>query len=208
MEGTKMSTEVTSFISKNRKLVNSALVESKDRIFHFLLRHIRNHQEAEDVLQEFFLRVLTRADDLQNCEKIRGWLSSILRSVLSDHFRQRNQETKKLNEYETFLALSGPEEEIPETDYPCIQKNLPKLNSNYRKLIERADLHTEDRTKISNQLGLSANTLRVKLHRSRQALRHKIGKAQASCVMECNLQAVCQASAHKAKPVMAQKPSF
>ena len=75
-----MSTEITSSISKNRRIVNEALVESKDRIFHFLLRHTRNEQDAQDVLQDFFVRVLTRADDLQSCEKIRGWLSSILRS--------------------------------------------------------------------------------------------------------------------------------
>ena len=44
-----MSTQITSSISKNRRLVNEALVESKDRIYHFLLRHIRNEQDAQDI---------------------------------------------------------------------------------------------------------------------------------------------------------------
>ncbi|MEH6759057.1 MAG: RNA polymerase sigma factor [Parasphingorhabdus sp.] len=195
-----MSTQIKSSISKNRRLVNEALVESKDRIFHFLLRHTRNEQDAQDVLQDFFVRVLTRADDLQSCEKIRGWLSSILRSVLSDHFRKRTQETKKLNEYATFLELSGPAEEEPETDFPCIQKNLSKLNPNYKKLIERADLRAEDRTKISKDIGLSANTLRVKLHRSRKALGREINIAHESCSTECDLQVICRANAHIAQP--------
>jgi len=203
-----MSIQITSSISKNRRLVNEALAESKDRIYHFLLRHIRNEQDAQDVLQDFFVRVLTRADDLQSCEKIRGWLSSILRSVLSDHFRKRSQETRKLNEYTTFLTLLGPAEEEPETDFPCIQENLPKLNPNYKKLIERADLCAEDRTKISKDIGLSASTLRVKLHRSRKALGHKISLAHASCVHECALQTVCQASALQAKPAMSAGMPF
>ena len=197
-----MSTEITSSISKNRRIVNEALVESKDRIFHFLLRHTRNEQDAQDVLQDFFVRVLTRADDLQSCEKIRGWLSSILRSVLSDHFRKRNQETKKLNKYATFLTLLGPAEEESETDFPCIQENLSKLNPNYKKLIERADLRAEDRTKISKEIGLSPNTLRVKLYRSRKALGRKISIAHASCIHECDLQTVCHARALQAKPAM------
>ena len=203
-----MSTQITSSISKNRRLVNEALVESKDRIYHFLLRHIRNEQDAQDVLQDFFVRVLTRADDLQNCEKIRGWLSSILRSVLSDHFRKRSQETRKLNEYTTFLTLWGPAEEEPETDFPCIQENLPKLNPNYKKLIERADLCAEGRTKMSKDIGLSASTLRVKLHRSRKALGRKISLAHASCVHECDLQTICQASALQAKPAMSAGMPF
>jgi RNA polymerase sigma factor (sigma-70 family) len=196
-----MPTQITSSISKNRRLVNEALEESKDRIFHYLLRHTRNEQDAQDVLQDFFVRVLTRADDLQNCEKIRGWLSSILRSVLSDHFRKRDQERKFLHEYASFLTLMGPAEEKPETDLPCIKKYLPELNPGYQKLIERADLRTEDRMKISSDLGLSPNTLRVKLHRSRQALGRKIKLGRADCSTECELQVVCRATAHKAQPM-------
>ena len=195
-----MSTQITSSISKNRRIVNEALVESKDRIFHYLLRHTRNEQDAQDVLQDFFVRVLTRSDDLLSCDKMRGWLSSILRSVLSDHFRKRNQETKKLNEYAAFLALMGPAEEKPETDFPCIKKNLPKLNPDYQKLIESADLRTEDRIRISSDLRLSPNTLRVKLHRSRQALGRKIKLDRANCSTECELQVVCWATAHAGRP--------
>ena len=187
-----MPTEFARPISKNRQIVNNALVESKNRIFHFLLRQTRNQEDAQDILQDFFVRVLARADDLQDCEKIRGWLSSILRSVLSDHFRKRTQESKKLSEYASFLALLERMGEEPETDFPCVQQNLPKLNPNYRKLIERTDLRAEDRTKISNDLGLSPNTLRVKLHRSRQALGRKIKHANTDCSAECALQAICR----------------
>ena len=179
-----MPTEIARPISKNRQIVNNTLVESKDRIFHFLLRQTRNQEDAQDIL--------ARADDLQDCEKIRGWLSSILRSVLSDHFRKRTQESKKLSEYASFLALLERVEEEPETDFPCVQQNLPKLNPNDRKLIERTDLRAEDRTKISNDLGLSPNTLRVKLHRSRQALGRKIKHANTDCGSECALQAICR----------------
>tara|TARA_R110000850_G_scaffold71018_3_gene156926 strand:- start:1774 stop:2067 length:294 start_codon:yes stop_codon:yes gene_type:complete len=85
----KMRLSTLGSISKNRRLANNSLVESKDRIFHFLLRRTRNKEDAEDVLQAIFVRVLTRVKDLHNWEKIRGWLSSMLRSVLSDHFRKR-----------------------------------------------------------------------------------------------------------------------
>ncbi len=198
-----MSIEVSNVYSKNRRLIDEALVESKDRIFHFLLRRTRNQQDAEDVFQEFSLRALIRANDLQSGKKIRGWLSSILRSVLSDHFKRRNQETKKLNEYGLLLALSEPAEESPETDFPCIEKHISKLKPNYQELIKRADLRTEKRTNISNDLGLSSNTLRVKLHRSRQALGRQIKLASASCSTECDLHTVCQASAYQAKPATA-----
>jgi DNA-directed RNA polymerase specialized sigma24 family protein len=106
------------------------------------------------------------------------------------------------------LALLAPVEESPETDFPCIEKHLPKLNPNYQELIKRADLRAEKRTNISNDLGLSPNTLRVKLHRSRQALGRQIKLASASCYTECDLHTVCRASAHQAKPALAQIPLF
>ena len=56
-------------------------------MFRFLKRKLRNESDAKDVLQEFYVKALTRFDDLKDEDRLRGWLSQILHSTIADHFQ-------------------------------------------------------------------------------------------------------------------------
>jgi RNA polymerase sigma-70 factor (ECF subfamily) len=49
--------------------------------------------------------------------------------------------------------------------------------------LRRIDLHGESHTKVANDLGISINLLRVRLHRARQALKQALLR---SCCKTCH----------------------
>ena len=59
-----------------------ALSANRQMFLGFLVNRLGNLSEAEDVLQEFCLRVIKRKDQLRDAEKLNGWLYSVLRSCL------------------------------------------------------------------------------------------------------------------------------
>ena len=59
---------------------------------------------------------------------------------------------------------------------------LPTLNPDYADLIWRADLIGEDRSVIAQDLGLTENALRVKLHRARRAMRQRLEQTCLTCI--------------------------
>lgn len=168
--------------SPRRRLVEAALIEANQDVYRFLRRRLGNDHDAKDVLQDFHVRVLSRFDSLRDEDRLRGWMSRILQSVLADHYRAKHRHGQLRD------ALSA--EPLPETDAEdidllicaCLYKLLPTLKPRQAELIWRADLMGEERERLAADLGISAATLRVRLHRARQALRARLMESCLTCV--------------------------
>lgn len=57
-------------------------------VYRFLRRRVRDHQTAEDLTADVFLRVVQAADRYQDQRKPRAWLQVIARNLLIDHYRR------------------------------------------------------------------------------------------------------------------------
>ena len=145
---------------RRRRVLETTLIESHQDIFRFLVRKLRNEADAKDVIQEFYVKALTRFDDLKDEDRLRGWLSQILRSTIADFFRARARTRKALGTY-------------------------------YADLIWRVDLLGEDRSAIADDLGLTDNGLRVKLHRARRAMRDRLEQTCLTCVEHGYFRCAC-----------------
>jgi RNA polymerase sigma-70 factor (ECF subfamily) len=62
-----------------------ALLDGRGAFLGFLIKRLGNRADAEDVLQDFSIRVLQRKDQLRDAERMDAWLYAILRSTLNDH---------------------------------------------------------------------------------------------------------------------------
>jgi RNA polymerase sigma-70 factor (ECF subfamily) len=68
--------------------VEAALVESHREFLGFLVRRLGDRDTAEDVLQQFYLRVVSRGPELRQAESVAAWLYTVLRTTLVDHYRR------------------------------------------------------------------------------------------------------------------------
>src|SRR5438876_2830454 len=55
----------------------------------FIRKRVSNEHDAEDILQQVFLKIQTRMDSLRDTEKLQGWLYRIARNAIVDHYRSR-----------------------------------------------------------------------------------------------------------------------
>lgn len=182
--------------------VRRALVESHEDMLRFLVRRMRGHQEAEEVLQRFMLRAIERAGDLRNIDSVRGWLSRILATTIADFYRQAARSGKNETVVDPHdLAEMGeaagvPDEELEAAVCDCLYRLLPTLKPEYGEVIWRADLLEEPRESIAESLGTSVNNINVRLHRARGALRERLLQMCRTCVIHGFLD--CECKAHEA----------
>lgn len=70
--------------------------EFSDEFFRFAMYRVKNHEVAEDLVQETFLSGLKALDKFRRDCPEKSWLYNILRNKIIDHFRKKtNQEVKK-----------------------------------------------------------------------------------------------------------------
>ena len=149
-----------------------ALLDGRGAFLGFLVKRLGNRADAEDVLQEFCIRVLARKDQLRDVERMDAWLYTILRSTLNDHYRKGTRRNRLAT-----AAAREPEEWVADAPSQmarlctCHNGLISGLRPADAELIRRIDFGEEDRGVVAADLGLSRNSLGVRLHRARAALR-------------------------------------
>ncbi len=107
--------------------------EHQERIYYLVRRMVGNHEDAQDLVQDTFIKSLTKIGQIKDGSKFGGWLSNIAVNTALDFFRKKNNNGK--------ISLS--DEVSPEViSEKLIQKNEESKNGAYeqetKKHISRA----------------------------------------------------------------------
>ncbi|WP_233491872.1 RNA polymerase sigma factor [Nioella nitratireducens] len=153
----------------------TALIEGRKAFLGFLAKRLGNRSEAEDVLQDFCIRVLARKDQLRDVERMNAWLYAVLRSALNDHYRKASRR-RHLAETVAAEPEGWTEDATGQLSRlcRCSAGLLPELRPTDADLIRRIDLQEDDRATVAADLGLTRGTLAVRLHRARTALKDSL----------------------------------
>lgn len=132
------------------------LAEVHDSFLQFLRRTLPSEADAEDVMQQFSLRALTRAMDIQKRESVRAWLGRVLKSVLTDYYRRESRRRRAEADFARKEAATPLlQNDLEEVVCLCLYKLLPVLKPEYATILRRSDLEDEPRQSIAADLGLT-----------------------------------------------------
>lgn len=153
----------------------TALIEGRNAFLGFLAKRLGNRAEAEDVLQEFCVRVLARKNQLCDVERMDAWLYAVLRSALNDHYR-KTARRRHLADAVAAEPQGTSEDATSRLSRlcSCSADLLPNLRPADADLIRRIDLEEANRASVAADLRLARGTLAVRLHRARSALKDSL----------------------------------
>ncbi len=153
--------------------LEATLSANRNAFLGFLIKRLANRADAEDVLQEFCIRVLARKDQLREADRMDAWLYAVLRSALNDHYRKsgrsRRLKDAVAQEAQSAVVMDDPIEDM-DVICTCVKGLVSELRPRDAELIRRIDIDDDDRAAVAADLGLKPGTLNVRLHRARAAL--------------------------------------
>ncbi|MGV8892949.1 MAG: sigma-70 family RNA polymerase sigma factor [Burkholderiaceae bacterium] len=138
------------------------------------LRHrLNNPAEAEDLLQDLFLKALRQGDRFCSLQNARAWLFEVARNALADRLRVA-RETVELPE-----DLSAPEEEFDTVDTltDCLTRVLSELSTEDRDAITLCDLQGMQQAEFAVAKGLNLSAAKSRIQRARLRLRARMTQA-------------------------------
>jgi RNA polymerase sigma factor (sigma-70 family) len=153
--------------------VEQALLAGRPAFLGFLAKRLGNQTDAEDVLQEFCIRVFARKDQLREVDRMEAWLYSVLRSTLNDHYRKSGRRKRLGDAYAIEMQTAEDAGDAIETMAVicgCVKGLLSQLRPADRELIQRIDFNEEDRASVAADLEVKPGTLAVRLHRAHGAI--------------------------------------
>jgi RNA polymerase sigma-70 factor (ECF subfamily) len=138
--------------------------------------HVRKREEAEDVVQETFMKAFQARDQIREPEKFPQWLLSIARNKAIDSMRKR----APLPLPEEGLQRPDPNAEDPERGLETVElrekvfQAIDGLPERYRMAVTLRYLEGLDYRGIEKAMGITNGAVRGILGRTLQALRKSL----------------------------------
>ena len=154
-----------------------------DSLYNSALRLTRHSQDAEDLLQETYLKAYKYYHRFQEGTNLRAWLFKIMKNTFINNYRR-----KKLRPAQSDFAeiedafessideglrfrFKNPEEEFLEGMLDeGVQKALDELPEDYRMVVLFADLEGFAYKEIASILDIPVGTVMSRLYRGRKRL--------------------------------------
>ena len=191
----------------------SSLATHHKAIYRYVLSIVHSPDEAEDLTQETFLRAHGKRSTLQDPAKLLPWLYRIATNVCRDRFRQASFRTPPRSLDDRSDGEADPnafepaDEQAPRLDKlmeqdemsTCVQRYLMNLPDSYRAVMMLHDVEDLTNAEISEFLGISLATAKIRLHRARAKLRAALANACSFSADERGV-VLCKPAPSKLKP--------
>jgi RNA polymerase sigma-70 factor, ECF subfamily len=139
------------------------------RLLNFIRGRVSDEAEAEDLLQEVFIRVHDHLCCLPQPEKMDGWIYTIARNLIIDSYRRRH-ETSPLSE-NLSEETESTEPDASTTLALSLKDMVLELPDHYRDALLMTEYQGLSQVDLAGKLGLSVSAAKSRVQRAREKLR-------------------------------------
>jgi RNA polymerase sigma factor (sigma-70 family) len=145
------------------------------RMYAVCLRYAGNAEEAEDILQEGFIKIFKKLDSFRGEGSFEGWVRRVFVNTAIEHFRRKRylqpvtEKEENTIEGKSVSALDG----LAEKDILALIK---ELSPGYRTVFNMYVVEGYTHKEIGDMLGISEGTSKSQLSRAKVILQDMVRK--------------------------------
>ncbi len=144
------------------------------KMFGVCLRYAKDSTEAEDNLQEGFIRVFTHIKKFRHEGSLEGWVRRIMVNVSLEKFRKQHL-MHPVEDIQFYESHSFSDDVIGKITADELIELIQKLPPRYRMVFNLFVIEGMNHKEIGDEMGISEGTSKSNLSRARDILKRKIG---------------------------------
>lgn len=151
-------------------------------VYRFAYQMVPRRDDAEDIVQEAFVRAYQNLDRYRDEAKFTTWLLRIVTNLCTDQARMtqrrtalEQQEAKGALDWMTIGSTEDPVQNLEEDRRKvALRKALQALPNHHRSVIILRDIEEREYTEIAQILGCTVGGAKLRVLRARRALKDRI----------------------------------
>jgi RNA polymerase sigma factor (sigma-70 family) len=169
------------------------LLENHRAFLRYLERRVGDRALAEDILQDAFIKVVTRPEQPPADETIVPWFYRTLRNAAIDQFRRRGAASRAAEAFAREIETSvAPEPEMESEICACVTRLTATLKPEYAEALQAIDIEGAAVRAFAELRGLSPNNAGVRVFRAREALKKRVMESCGTCAEHGCRNCTCQ----------------
>ncbi|MCK4568960.1 MAG: RNA polymerase sigma factor [Bacteroidales bacterium] len=155
----------------------SDVLPVKDKLYRFALRLLGDAEDAQDIVQEIFLRLWSKRENLSEYRSIEAFAMTMTRNLCLDKLKSPASKKESFDESREMPDNRTPYTRTETTDtIRLVKMAMEALPEQQRMVIHLRDIEECDFDEIAEVTGLSLNNVRVTLSRARKKIRDTLIK--------------------------------
>lgn len=141
----------------------------------FIVSRVKNESDADDILQDVFLKIHNNLQNLKDQSRIRPWVYQITRNLIADHFRSRN-----INYTETEIPdisdFPGSSLKLMDTAVEDLIQMMDELSPEFCEALCLTEIEGLSQKEYAERKGLSYSGAKSRVQRARIMLKDLLFK--------------------------------
>ena len=151
------------------------------QLFAISLRYIGNHETAEDVFHDGFLRIIQSLQKFRYMGpgSLKAWMSRVMVNEALGYLRKRNAQMQQEVEVDVIPDLEDDDEEddaVDEIPHAELLKLISELPDGYRTVFNLYVFEEKSHKEIADVLGITEHTSSSQFYRAKTLLIKKINE--------------------------------
>lgn len=144
----------------------------QDRLFHFMVYHTGSRENAQECVQETFIRFFTQLDSFRGESSLFTWLSRI---AMNFAISQKRKKSPTPSVYVECAYEELPENRVMSDEITAqVQKAVRELPDEFRQVIILREMEGAEYQQIAEILEIPVGTVKSRIYRAREMLAERL----------------------------------
>lgn len=158
--------------SRDPRAFDKLMREYSGELHHFILRMVSNAEDAQDILQDTFVRVWEKSHQFKGNSSVKTWIFRIAINLSYTHLKKRKRwGYSVLDEIKTLVSGSDPVKETEKLhDLTLLEKSLSTLTPRQQAVVVARIYQDLPFAQIAEAVGCSENSAKVHFHEGKKRI--------------------------------------
>ncbi|MGB0524665.1 MAG: RNA polymerase sigma factor [Flammeovirgaceae bacterium] len=153
----------------------------QNKLYRFALRLLGTRAEAEDVVQEVFIKAWDRREQLLDYQNVEAWCMKVTKHMSLDVLKSKHRkfQQNKSDQDVTNQALTPDRQAEVADAYAYVHQIIESLPEKQKLVIQLRDVEGYSYQEIADMMEISLSQVKVNLFRARDKVRKQLQKAES-----------------------------
>ena len=164
--------------SSKRELQKALYQRFSGKMFAVCLRYSKNREEAEDILQDGFVKVFGNINQYTGTGSFEGWIRRIMVNTALEALRKKKIDYSNVEVHEIEDSYENVHDVMSKMGMNDLLIFIQELPAGYKAVFNLYAIEGYQHKEIAAMLSISEGTSRSQLARARQILQEKITRSE------------------------------